>query len=295
MSIHGRLLTVLTFIVYLFTGLATLLPVLWLMLGAWMGVPVVLSKYVAGIGSCLLIVAAYVTLFERRTGAVFATIGLLATAPFWVIEPIKALRMEAGSVANWTILLAYIVVAGLCAFRLRREFSIGRGGVGLRGRRAVVSVSAVLLVCLVGAGQWQHVKSERHSCRYVLPSGYVGWVVIHFDHPGAPPIQLKDKELLFEIPERGVLYTSSQQEYGEARDHYFYKLSDGRFRELPETGWGKGGMVWDGSSGTMEKPGVPDDHTEQFFIGTEQQEKAIQSLPNTWDGVVPGDLRGKLH
>jgi hypothetical protein len=146
----------------------------------------------------------------------------------------------------------------------------------------------------MAAAQWQRVKNERHPSRYVLPEGYVGWVVIHFDHPGAPPIVLRDKNLLFQIPESGVLYTSSQQEYGTARDHYFYKLSDGQFRELPNTGWGKGGMVWNESSGTRENPGSPDDHTEHFFIGTEQQEKEMESLPNTWEGIVPGDLRKKL-
>jgi len=266
------------------------------MLGAWMGVPVVWSEYVAGVGSCLLIVAAYLALFEHRTGSVFAGVGLLATVPFWVIEPIKALRMEPRSVANWTILLAYIVIAGLCAFRVRREFgAMGRDSVRQKGRRAVVSVSAVLLACLIAAGHWQHVKGERHPSRYILPDGYVGWVVIHFDRPGAPPIELKGKELVFDIPETGVLYTSSQQESGEARDHYVYRLPDGQFRELPNTGWGKGGMVWDESSGKTERPGAPDDHTEQFFIGSEQQEKAMQSLPNTWEGIVPGDLRGKLH
>ena len=138
-------------------------------------------------------------------------------------------------------------------------------------------------------------KSERHASRYVLPDGYVGWVVIHYDHPGAPPIELKDKELVFDIPETGVLYTQSQQESGEERDHYVYRLPEGRFREFPNTGWGKGGMVWDEGSGTMEVPGAPDDQTERFFIGTERQEKEMQSLPNTWNGIVPGDMRGKLH
>lgn len=133
------------------------------------------------------------------------------------------------------------------------------------------------------------------ACRYILPDGYVGWVVIHFSHPGAPPIELRDKQLVFEIPESGVLYTSSQQEFGEALDHYVYRDSSGETRELPQTGWGKGGMVWNESSGTMQKPGAPDDHTEQFFIGKEQQEKAMESLPDRWSGVVPGDLRGKLR
>lgn len=294
-EVCGRLLAVLTFIIYLFTGLATLLPILWIMLGAWTGVPQVWSQYVAGTGSCLLIVAAYLTLFDRRAGAVFATAGLLATVSFWVFEPIKALRVDAGSRISWTILLVYVLVAGFCAVRVRRELSWKSGGVDRGGRNVVVSVSTALLVCLVAAGQWQHVKSERHPSRYVLPDGYVGWVVVHFNHPGAAPIELRDKELLFKIPESGVLYTSSEQEYGEARDHYLYRLPNGQFRNLPNTGWGKGGMVWDESSGTIENPGAPDDHTEQFFIGTEEQEKAMQNLPNTWQGIVPGDLREKLH
>ena len=290
-----------TFAIYFITGLATLLPILWMLLGAWMGVPVVWSEYPACVGSCLLIVSAYVALFDRRTGAVFATGGLLATAPFWILEPIKALRLDGRSFATFVtsvslgILMIYLVVGGVCAARVRREFGPKKtGDVSARGRRIVVGVSIVSLVCLIAAGQWQRVKSARHPSRYVLPDGYVGWVVIHFDNPGAAPIELRDKELLFEIPESGVLYTSSQQEYGEAKDHYFYRLPDGRLRELPNTGWDKGGMVWDESSGTTEKPGAPDDHTEQFFIGTEEQEKAMQNLPNTWSGIVPGDLREKL-
>jgi hypothetical protein len=266
------------------------------MLGAWMGVPIVWSEYVAGVGSCLLIVAAYLTLFEGRTGAVFAAVGSSATAPFWLIETVKALRADGRSITYWTILFIYILVVGVCGarvlFELRRN---APRGVGRRRRRSIVGVSAVLLVCLLAAGEWQHIKSERHPCRYVVPDGYVGWVVIHFNHPSAPIIELKDKELLFDIPESGVLYTKSQQEFGEAQDRYFYKLPSGRLQELPDTSWGKGGMVWDESSGTTEKPGAPDDHREQFFIGTEQQEKAMQNLSNTWDGIVPGDLRTRLR
>jgi hypothetical protein len=54
------------FLTFLFTGIVTILPVVYMLLGAWMGVPVVLTEYFAFAGSCCMMSAAYVSLFQAK-------------------------------------------------------------------------------------------------------------------------------------------------------------------------------------------------------------------------------------
>lgn len=262
-----------------------------------MGVPVIATEYLSCVGSCVLIVAAYLSLFERRTAAMFAMVGLLCTVPFWVVEPCKEFLRQTFSPISLGLFAAFLLLGCLtlaCSVRdLRKSDTSPRGS--QRQRRAIIIFSAVCVAILCGASYRQQKANERTPSRYVLPDAYVGWVVIHFQQPGSPPVPLHDGNLEFDFPRNGVVRTSSQQQFGSARDHYFYRSSSGALNELKDTGWGGGGMIWDESSGTTEVPGEPDDRTEQFFVGTESQEKRMQDLPNLHEGIVPGDLRDELQ
>lgn len=285
------------FWIYLLSGVITALPVMWLFLGAWMGVPVIVTEYLSLAGSCALIVSAHLALFTRRTAIAFASLGSVAIAPFWLVEPIRAMFSGGHSpvlIAIWIAAFLLLALVTHTSMRLHRR---GNGpepaGSGLR--RVVMSTSMTFLTVLVALGYWQEKKTERHPSHYMLPNGYVGWVVIHYGVPGAPPVPMREGVLEFDLPQSGVLKTSSVEESGSARDEYSYREADGSLVNLTNTGWGKGGMIWAESSGTYERPNAPDDHTGQFFVGSESQYQAMQNMGEMGDGIVPGDLRGKLR
>lgn len=262
-----------------------------------MGVPVIATEYLSGVGSCVLIVAAYLSLFGRRIAARFAMVGLLCTIPFWVVEPCKEFLhglfspILMGLFASF-LLLGYLSLA--CSVRDLRTSDTSPHA-SYRQRLAVLVFSAVCVTVLCAVSYRQQKANERTPSRYVLPDGYVGWVIIHFQQSGFPSVPLRDGELEFDFPPNGVVRTNSQQQSGAARDHYFYRTSSGALTELKETGWGGGGMIWDESSGATEVPGGHEDRTEQFFVGNERQEKRMQNLPNRYEGIVAGDLREDLR
>jgi hypothetical protein len=109
----------------------------------------------------------------------------------------------------------------------------------------------------------------RHPVEYLIPAGYVGWVKIKHGED-AEALKMFNGKYICQIPPEGVLYTSSQLEDGWARDEYFYYADQGSLRELPNTGWGKGGMIWAGHD-EWQDTSKPGRFTESFYVGTEDQ------------------------
>jgi hypothetical protein len=284
------------FATYLIAGLLTLLPILWLMLGAWMRVLAIATEYGSMVGSCVLIIAAYLTLFERRTAAIFALIGVICTLPFWTIQSAKLFVTNSFSPFLIACAVLYLLLVCVCGWRIERDIRNHEQGPGctIPQRNAVLSISAICFALYCAVDFWQFYKNQRHPSEYLLPDGYVGWVVIHYGQRGAPPLPIVGEDVLLNIPKTGELQTSSQEEFGEAQDHYYYKLPDGTLYALPENRWGKHGMMWADSSGIFEGANGSEDHIEQFFIGTESQYNRMQKLPEMQEGVVTGDLRDKL-
>ena len=284
-----------TFFLFLLTGVVTVLPVIYMLAGAWMGVPVVATEYSSIVGSCLLISSAFMSLFSKKHASQFAIAGTLGIASFWITEPIKALKSGGAPVALLVGLgVIWLMLAATLAVAVRGVRAAPHMQTKSRGRKAILSVFMVLFLLLIVAIEWQQKASERIPSRYQIPDGYVGWVVIQYDIAGTPAVPVSNKQLVFVIPQSGLLKTSSSQQFGEAHDQYLYCGSSG-CRELADTGWGKGGMVWDESSGTSQETGKQEIRSEQFFVGTEAQYKKMQDLPNTWTGVVPGDIKAKLQ
>lgn len=72
--------------------------------------------------------------------------------------------------------------------------------------------------------------TKRLARHYFIPKGYSGWVTVKFEKKDAPPLPEKDGAYQLYIPESGVLETSTDLEYGWARDeHYWW---DGQKAEL---------------------------------------------------------------
>lgn len=144
----------------------------------------------------------------------------------------------------------------------------------------------VASMALSGFMGWAMFRSTRRPDRYLIPQGYVGWVIVEYEVKAAPALQREDGHDLYKIPGAGRLETSSPHEDGAAHDEYFYIGSKGR-RAIPFTGWGDGGMIW-GSSISDGSIGVGDDKgmrtiqtppTETFFVGTEQQFQKAGAAP----------------
>ncbi len=139
-------------------------------------------------------------------------------------------------------------------------------------RSARIVVGALTLVLVTGVALWLSMSarnSTRPALRFLIPDGYTGWVRIEFDVQGAPPLPREGGEYILKIPPDGILRTSSGQQYGWAKDHYYYYSAQG-IRSLPDSGsaaliWGKINGERSGASGKREY--------EELFVGTAQQFK----------------------
>jgi hypothetical protein len=67
-------------------------------------------------------------------------------------------------------------------------------------------------------------------------------------------------------------------EYGWARDEYFYVDKQGALEELPQTGWGGGGLIWGGGIGSVLEEGRPELKYENFFVGSEEEFRRAPSF-----------------
>ena len=139
-------------------------------------------------------------------------------------------------------------------------------------RSARIVVGAFTLALLTGLASWLSVSarnSTRPASRFLIPEGYTGWVRIEFEVQDAPPLAMENGEYVLKIPPGGVLRTSSAEQYGWAKDHYYYYSAQAA-RPLPDSGsaaliWGKVNGEGSGTSGKQKY--------EELFVGTAQQFK----------------------
>jgi hypothetical protein len=207
----------------------------------------------------------YLTLAGTWLAAI-AVAALLALHLSWVSVDVSQ-HLGVRAIRILSLLLFWPTLAGLllCA--------------GGRGRIRFLGIAT----CLVTGLWWFSLSTEaaismgaapiaRHPTRYLIPEGYVGWVKINRGEKAAP-LQLSNGKYICRIPASGVLDTSSNFEGGWAKDEYLYYSSSDVLRELPETGWGKGGMIWANHSEfqAYQDGSLPSRVTESFYVGTEEQ------------------------
>ncbi len=139
-----------------------------------------------------------------------------------------------------------------------------------RSSRIAVGICTVALFAV--AAVWIKVdarSSTPHSARFLLPEGYVGWVRVEFQVSGAPTVPVEEGEYVLQIPPSGVLKTSSAEQYGWAKNRYYY-TSKGGVRMLPDTGQDGGIRIWGKING--EESGSLGKRTyQEFFVGTAQE------------------------
>ena len=137
---------------------------------------------------------------------------------------------------------------------------------------------ALTVALLTGFAWWLRVSAQNsthRSSRFLIPEGYTGWVRIEFEVEGAPTLPMEGGQYVLKIPSGGVLRTSSAEQYGWAKDHYYYYSAQG-VRALPDSGpseliWGKINGEESGASGKRKY--------EEFFVGNSQQFSGSQVTP----------------
>src|SRR3954451_11786381 len=65
-------------------------------------------------------------------------------------------------------------------------------------------------------------QKQRTAYLYEIPEGFTGWVLIEFGMSNCPPLSKKDGKLVIPIGSDGRYSTSSELEYGWAKDAYFF-------------------------------------------------------------------------
>jgi hypothetical protein len=129
----------------------------------------------------------------------------------------------------------------------------------------VLSLPVVVGVLVYGPFVLDLFLNRRPPSRFLIPSGYVGWITVEYRVPNASPLPREEKYLLVRLGKDGTLQTSSDLPEGWAHDQYFYYSGTGR-QVLSNAGWCKGGMIW---GEVLEKHQAVT--LQRFFVGSEDQ------------------------
>jgi hypothetical protein len=139
-------------------------------------------------------------------------------------------------------------------------------------RPARLLVGAFTLALLTSLALWGGMStrnSTHRSSRFLIPEGYTGWIRIEFEVQSAPPLSMEGSQYVFKIPSDGLLRTSSAEQYGWAKDHYYYYSAQG-VHALPDSG--PAGLIWGKING--EESGASGKRKyEEFFVGAAQKFK----------------------
>ena len=128
-------------------------------------------------------------------------------------------------------------------------------------------ISLPLLIGLVFYGPFvaDLFLHRRPPSRFLIPSGYVGWVKVEYGVTSAQPLPREGKYLVVRLDKTASAQTSSDLPEGWSHDQFFYDSREGR-RPLSNVGWCKGGMIWGEVTGSEQSVKV-----QKFFVGTEDQ------------------------
>lgn len=169
------------------------------------------------------------------------------------------------------LLILVTAYSFLVSFRQRPEALAPSWFFPDRTRRPVrISMSLATLALAIALVVWFTMSpgdTTPRTLRFFIPEGYSGWVRVEFEVSGAPALLSKAGQPVLKVPATGVLRTSSPEQYGWAKDRYYFYSNAGS-RPLPDSGSGR--LVWGkingetvGSSGKRKY--------EEFFVGTSQE------------------------
>ena len=134
-----------------------------------------------------------------------------------------------------------------------------------------VGISAVVLYYGFIYGYMVYLHNLPKEVRYLIPEGYVGWIVIHYMMPRYPEIPTDENGLkIIKIPASGEFKTSfnptisggSEGRYGS---EYFFYL-DGEIKEVPIEL-----IDWRGNQGRVNENGRYYEFRTHLWVGTQEQ------------------------
>lgn len=116
---------------------------------------------------------------------------------------------------------------------------------------------------------------------YLLPQDFEGCAVIFYDVAEALPLEIVDNEIIYEVPEEGILYTSSPMDFG-----WVSKKQSGAFQlvafhvdkagkiinQLPEE------EILFGANGSMQDDKGTQDFYYQIFGSAKTLEKGCPAV-----------------
>src|SRR5215813_2938707 len=112
---------------------------------------------------------------------------------------------------------------------LVRSLVIRRGSKGAVMRtfeRAICTIAITLSSTIAYSAELPHYV-------FVLPDGYVGWIQVIFDSPGAPGLLLRHGRVVLRIDTSGVLKTSTLGHvFAGSHDEFFYSRLDVKGKEV---------------------------------------------------------------
>jgi len=132
---------------------------------------------------------------------------------------------------------------------------------------AVLGLPILIAAAVFGPTAFDLAFHRRPPERFLIPTGYSGWVRVDFRQKDAPPLPMEDGRRLLKLNEQGALQTSSDPQLGHGRDDFFYYAGDRR-TPLSNAGVCKGGMAWQIETMVDDRTSTP---FERFFVGTEEQ------------------------
>ena len=131
----------------------------------------------------------------------------------------------------------------------------------------VLGLPLFIAAVILGPTAFDLAFHRRPPERFLIPSGYSGWVRVEFRQKNAPPLPMEDGRLLLKLDERGTLQTSSDPQQGHGKDDFYYYTGDRR-TPLSNAGVCKGGMIWQIDTMVDEQTSTP---FVRFFVGTEDE------------------------
>ena len=137
-------------------------------------------------------------------------------------------------------------------------------------RAAIVVATAAFLYFAAIYGYYFYLNSLPKESRYLIPDGYVGWIVIHYIDKSSPDIPNYNGVKIYKIPPSGEFRTSynpttdqlKEKRYGS---EYFY-YSESGLKPIPQE------LVdWRGNQGKVEDDGKYSTFETRLWVGTQEQ------------------------
>lgn len=117
---------------------------------------------------------------------------------------------------------------------------------------------------------------------FLLPMGFEGCVLINYEVVGAPPLKIEDNEIVYQVPDDGIINTSSPMDFGWVSKEnsgayrlraFYVDQAGNKVQELPQE------KIRFGANGSVKEEGKPErTHYYQLFGDEEVEAEECPAL-----------------